>query len=365
MFHIIKEKTGATDADWSDWHWQLANSIRDLAGLAGILGNDFRKENIEKVAARFPIQITPFYLSLAASSFSDDPVIMQCTPQTAELDDCVGIPDPFHEQEASPVPRLVHRYYDRALFMACGCCAVHCRHCMRKRVWDECLPAPMDDELTPCVSYLENHPEVREVLISGGDPLTLEDDDIERIISAFASVKSVEMIRIGSRTLVALPQRYTDRLCEILGNAGKAVWIAAHFNHPQELSSEAGEAVLRLMAHGVPVVNQTVLLKGINDDADTLSALFTGLLKLRIKPYYLFHGDPVNGTTCFRTGIAKGVEIMGELRSRISGMALPAFAIDLPEGGGKVRLEPNSYVGESTNGRPIYLKHDGSSVEYW
>ena len=365
MIHNIKEIAGATDAEWSDWHWQLANSVRDMASLIKILGMDFHKDSIEKVAARFPLQTTPFYLSLANSSAMDDPVLMQCIPRVAELDDSAGRPDPFCEQEASPVPRLVHRYHDRALFMACGCCAVHCRHCMRKRVWDECLTAPTDVELAACTAYLEKHPEVREVLISGGDPLVLEDEEIARIISAFASVKSIEMLRIGSRTLVALPQRYTDKLCEILGNAGKAVWIAAHFNHPQELSTEAGEAVLRLMAHGVPVVNQTVLLKGVNDNADTLAALFTGLLKLRIKPYYLFHGDPVSGTTCFRTGIDKGLEIMAELRSRISGMALPAFAIDLPEGGGKVRLEPDSYVGESPEGKPIYRKHDGSPIEYW
>ena len=360
----INESIGAADSEWSDWHWQLANSVRDMDGLFSFIGKSFCNDMRCAVAKRFPIQTTPFYLSLANSTALDDPVLMQCVPQGGELSDCNGAPDPFHEQDASPVPRLVHRYHDRALFLSCGSCAVHCRHCMRKRVWDEIMPAPTDGELAECVAYLEGHPEVREVLISGGDPLTLEDEDIERIIAAFASVKSVEMLRIGSRTLVALPQRYTDRLCAILGNAGKTVWIAAHFNHPQELSREAETAVLRLMAHGVPVVNQTVLLKGINDDADTLAALFTGLLRLRIKPYYLFHGDPVSGTTCFRTGIAKGVELMSELRGRISGMALPAFAIDLPEGGGKVRLEPDSYVGESQNGKPVYRKHDGSHIEY-
>ena len=330
-----------------------------------MFGQEICDGHANEIERRFPLQITPFYLSLAQSLNIHDPVLMQCLPQHGELDDCSGSTDPFQEQAATMVPRLVHRYHDRCLFMACGSCAVHCRHCMRKRVWDEILHAPTDDELEGCVAYLNRHPEVREVLISGGDPLTLEDDDIARIINALSSVKSIEMLRIGSRTLVALPQRYTERLCSILGGTDKAVWLAAHFNHPQELSSEAGEAVLRLMAHGVPVVNQTVLLKGINDNADTLASLFTGLLKMRIKPYYLFHGDPVSGTTCFRTGIEKGVELMRELRGRISGMALPAFAIDLPEGGGKVRLEPNSYIGKAANGNPIYRKHDGSPVEYW
>lgn len=360
----ILELIGVDGAGWDDWHWQLAHSTWDRQGLERLLKVSSLSDGQNRTLERFPMKATPFYLSMARSRSLSDPILMQCVPQVGELEDLGGAPDPFCEEEASPVPRLVHRYYDRALLLSCSFCAVRCRHCMRKRVWDRTLPAISDSELEDCVGYLENHHEVREVLISGGDPLVLEDNDIDRILKALARVSSLDMIRIGSRTLVTLPQRYTEELCALLGNCGKTVWIASHFNHPDELSPEAECAVRRLMAHGVPVVNQSVLLKGINDNADILARLFTGLLKMRIKPYYLFHGDPVKGTTCFRTGIEAGVKIMSELRARVSGMALPAFAIDLPGGGGKVRLEPDSYIGESVSGIPIYRALDGSPVEY-
>ncbi|MBR4220352.1 MAG: KamA family radical SAM protein [Victivallales bacterium] len=352
-----------TPSDSNDWHWQLSHCITSHEELSHLPG--YVPPTAEQLACaqQYPMLATPFYLSLANSASQDDPIIRQCLPQPAECEDGAD-KDPLGEQNASPVPRLVHRYHDRALFVTCGCCAVHCRHCMRKRVWETPLPPPTDNELEAATGYLRSHPEVREVLISGGDPLTLEDDDIARVLRAFASVPSIEMLRIGSRTLVALPQRYTEELCNLLGSCGKTVWLASHFNHPQELSSEAEAAVLRLMRHGVPVVNQTVLLKGINDDADILAKLFTGLLRIRIKPYYLFHGDPVCGTLCFRTGIDAGVAIMAQLRKRLSGMALPAFAIDLPQGGGKVRIEPDSFAGLAPDGTRMYYDLDGHPVLY-
>ncbi len=362
LLSALKTAFKADDVDWDDWHWQLASRITDVKALESLPGCLRPEPGDVEAGLLYPMLATPFYLSLAESLSAGDPVMRQCLPCHMELDGAGD--DPFCEMEASPVPRLVHRYHDRALFLACGSCAVHCRHCMRKRIWGSQMGAPGDDELGLCVDYLGRHPEIREVLVSGGDPLTLEDEDIGRIVSAFASVPGIEMLRIGSRTLAAMPQRYTERLCRILGNAGCTVWLASHFNHPQELSPEAGEAVLRLMRHGVPVVNQTVLLKGVNDDAGILGRLFTGLLRMRIKPYYLFHGDPVGGTTCFRTGIEAGRRIMGELRGKISGLALPAFAFDLPEGGGKVRLEPDLFAGYAEDGAPMFLKHDGMPVEY-
>ena len=350
-------------SDCNDWHWQLAHCITSHEELSHLPG--YVPPTAEQLACarQYPMLATPFYLSLAKSASQDDPVIRQCLPQPSECEDGAD-KDPLGEHNASPVPRLVHRYHDRALFVTCGSCAVHCRHCMRKRVWETPLPPPTDAELVACTTYLRRHPEVREVLISGGDPLTLEDDDLARVLKAFASVPSIEMLRIGSRTLVALPQRYTEKLCSLLGHCGKTVWLASHFNHPQELSPEAEAAVLRLMHHGVAVVNQTVLLKGVNDDAEILAQLFTGLLRIRIKPYYLFHGDPVRGTLCFRTGIAKGVAIMEQLRKRLSGMALPAFAIDLPQGGGKVRIEPDSFAGLAPDGTRMYYALDGHPVLY-
>ncbi len=349
--------------DYNDWHWQLAHCITSHEQLSHLPGYIPPTPEQLACARQYPMLATPFYLSLAKTAAQDDPIICQCLPQPAECEDGAE-KDPLGERAASPVPRLVHRYHDRALFLTCGSCAVHCRHCMRKRVWEMPLPPPTDAELAACTDYLRHHPEVREVLISGGDPLTLEDDNIARVLNAFASVPTIEMLRIGSRTLVALPQRYTDELCRILGNCGKTVWLASHFNHPQEISPEAESAVLRLMRNGVAVVNQTVLLKGINDNADILANLFTELLRMRIKPYYLFHGDPVQGTVCFRTGIDAGVKIMGQLRKRISGMALPAFAIDLPRGGGKVRIEPDSFAGLAPDSTRMYYDLKGCPILY-
>lgn len=359
---IINYKNNA--AEWNDWKWQLAHCVTDMTALEEMDGYMPSEANAAaKCADVYPMRATPFYLSLAKSYNQSDPIVRQCTPQLAELEDG-AMADPLCEEETSPVPRLVHRYLDRALFLTTGACAVRCRHCMRKRVWNNPIAVPTDSELSRCVDYLNRHHEVREVLISGGDPLVLPDKEVQRILSAFASVDSLEMLRIGSRTPVALPQRFTEELCTILENTGKTVWLAAHFNHPQELSSEAAHAVDRLMRHGIPVVNQSVLLKGINDDAEVLGKLFTGLLAIKIKPYYLFHGDPVQGTTCFRTGLQAGLDIMAKLRSRISGMAIPAFAFDLPEGGGKIRLEPDFSAKPATDGAPSFIKLNGEPVTY-
>lgn len=350
---------------WTDWRWQLKNSVKSLSSLAGILGwpNEYAHK-IKTVADKYPVMATPFYLGLAKDSNPQDPVIMQCAPQLQELKDADASPDPLGENASSPVSRLVHRYEDRALFLTCGTCAVHCRHCMRKRVWDTPLAPPNENELSMAVDYLKAHHEVRELLISGGDPLVMSDSNVAKVIDAFASVPSLEVLRIGTRTLVALPQRFTTDLCRIFENSGKTIWLASHFNHPYELSNEAASAVKNLMKHGVSVVNQSVLLKGINDSPDTLAKLFTGLLKINIKPYYLFHGDPVLGTTCFRTGLKAGLDIMAQLRSKISGLAIPAFAFDLPDGGGKIRLEPDFTAGQNRDGDPLFLNLKGTTTAY-
>ncbi|MBQ6473830.1 MAG: KamA family radical SAM protein [Victivallales bacterium] len=355
-----------TPRQWQDWHWQLANSPRSLEELATALR--WSPEQTAPLAAsarRYRPIVTPFYLSLARSTAPNDPILKQCLPSPAELTDAEASLDPLFEGGQSVLPRMVHRYRDRVLFFATGACALHCRHCMRKRFWDgPCLPPPTDEELDSAVTYLHAHPEVREILVSGGDPLVLEDQALQRILAALCSVPTIEMLRIGTRCLAALPQRVTPALCAMLENCGKTVWVAAHFNHPDELSQEAGQAVLALMKSGVPTVNQTVLLKGVNDAPETLRRLFTGLLKMRVKPYYLYHGDPVRGTTCFRTGVKAGLDILAEFRSQVSGMAVPAYSFDLPEGGGKIRLEPDFQIGQEADGTPIYQKIDGHPVAY-
>ncbi len=348
---------GASDAEWGDWHWQLRESWKTAGRVMDALG--LRADS--EVCRRYPMQATPHYLSLAKTLDVMDPILRQCVATEEELQG--GTPDPFGEEAYSPVPRLVHRYPDRALFMTTSRCATHCRHCMRKRNWQCFDGKPTEDVLAAAVDYVAKHREIREILISGGDPLTLEDDELAHVLQAFADIDHLEMLRVGSRVPVVMPQRMTESLCDILGGCGKTVWLAAHFNHPVELSEESRQAVERLLRHGVPVVNQSVLLKGVNDDAETLRLLFTGLLKMKVKPYYLFHGDPIEGTMHFRTGVERGLELMAALRNRVSGMAMPAFSFDLPESGGKIRLEPNDKL-EREDGGLAFTSFEGRKIIY-
>ena len=348
---------GVSDAEWGDWHWQLRESWKTAGRVMEALG--LRADS--EVCRRYPMQATPHYLSLAKTLDVMDPILRQCVATEEELQG--GTPDPFGEEAYSPVPRLVHRYPDRALFMTTSRCATHCRHCMRKRNWQCFDGKPTEDVLAAAVDYVAKHREIREILISGGDPLTLGDDDIAHVLTAFATVEHLEMLRVGSRVPVVMPQRMTESLCDILGGCGKTVWLAAHFTHPAELSEESRQAVERLLRHGVPVVNQSVLLKGVNDDAETLRLLFTGLLKMKVKPYYLFHGDPIEGTMHFRTGVERGLELMAALRNRVSGMAMPAFSFDLPESGGKIRLEPNDKL-EREDGGLAFTSFEGRKIIY-
>ena len=349
-----------------DWKWQIKNALRTPEQFAAFFKwNAKQLEAIRRTAELYPMFATRFYASLAKSNDFRDPVVAQCVAMPRELDDIgSSLDDPLGEQDSSPLPRLVHRYPDRALFITCGVCAVHCRHCMRKRLWNKPIGAPSEAELKQAAEYIESKPGIRELLISGGDPFLLDDVHIRRIIDAFQQVPNLEMLRFGTRTLVALPQRFTDELCGILAASKKTIWVATHFNHPYELSEEAETAVRRLMAAAVPVVNQSVLLKDINDNAETLGSLFTGLLAMRIKPYYLFHGDPIRGTTCFRTGLQAGLEIMEKLRNNISGMAVPSYAFDLPCGGGKIRLEPDFNAGKAEDGAPLFRRFNGGTEAY-
>ena len=349
---------GVDDTEWNDWRWQLRESWRTGGRVMEALGLDVDSA----VCRRYPMQATPHYLSLARTRDVLDPILRQCVATEEELHGD-GASDPFREEAYSPVARLVHRYPDRALFMTTSRCATHCRHCMRKRNWQCFDGKPSEDVLAAAVDYVSQHHEIREVLISGGDPLTLDDDELSHVLKAFATVDHLEMLRVGSRIPVVMPQRLTESLCDILGGCGKTVWLAAHFNHPAELSEESRQAVERLLRHGVPVVNQSVLLKGVNDDEETLRLLFTGLLKIKVKPYYLFHGDPIEGTMHFRTGVERGLELMAALRNRVSGMAMPAFSFDLPESGGKIRLEPNDKL-EREDGGLAFTSFEGRKIIY-
>lgn len=347
--------------EWQDWRWQLANAGRHPE----ILGAEFATL-AEAARQRYPMFATPHYLSLARSADPADPILRQCLPDSAELDRPAGQggdPDPLAEDRSSPVPHLVHRYPDRALLVTTSDCAVRCRHCMRKRLWDQPGFHISPQQAGRALDYVAATPAIRELLISGGDPLLLEDDFLDWLLERAFAIPTLEMIRIGSRVPVALPQRLTPRFCSLLGRHGP-VWMVTHFNHPQEFSPAADAGILNLLKAGIPALNQTVLLKGVNDDSETLRQLFTGLLRRRVKPYYLFHGDPVEGTLHFRTGTTCGLKVLDALRGKVSGLALPHYAIDLPGGGGKVRLAPDCACGRLPDGTAVYRSWDGREIPY-
>lgn len=354
------------DPGWSDWRWQLRHAIRDAEGLATWLGlTGAAREDLCQAAERYPVRVTPYYLSLARSRSLEDPIVRQVLPDRRELaEDPAGSPDPLAESRDSPVPGLVHRYPDRALLVATRQCAVFCRHCMRKRAWRrEAGDDQGPSDWGPALAYLRAHAGIREVLISGGDPLLLPEERLLKLLGALRAIPHLEVLRLGSRVPVVLPQRLTPEFCARLGGR-PALWLATQFNHPQELTPETDAAAEALLRAGIPVVNQTVLLAGINDDTATLARLFTGLVRQRIKPYYLFHGDPVAGTLHFRTGVERGLALMAELERTISGLAVPAFAFDLPDGGGKIRLEPPTHCGVTAQGDPIYRDRSGTPRAY-
>ncbi len=319
-----------------------------------------------RLIEQYPAGITDYYLSLADPDDPDDPILRQCMPDPRELDDeDIADPDPLAEVRDSPLPGLVHRYPDRVLLIATNRCAVRCRHCLRKRIWAVEQGETLDPgSVEAAVAYLDQHPEVREVLVSGGDPLTLADDYLDHLLSRLRSVPHLEILRIGTRMPVVQPSRITDGLCRML-QSHRPLWVATQFNHPAELTEEARSACARIIDGGIPIVNQTVLLKGINDNADILEALFRGLLTFGVKPYYLFHGDPVRGTLHFRTGVRAGLEIMSILRERLSGLARPAFAVDLPGGEGKVVLTPEIPIRDRPDGSVEIPMRGGRRIQYF
>ncbi|MCF7853678.1 MAG: KamA family radical SAM protein [Candidatus Pacebacteria bacterium] len=344
----------------SDW----GRRITDPAVALGLPARHPAAVEARRVAAVYPMAATAYYLSLGNAFDRDDPILRQCVPSVEELDVGNGHDeDPLSEEAQSPVPGLVHRYKDRVLLVVTNKCAVHCRHCLRKRLWKSPPYALTDAQLDRAFAYIARTEDVREVIVSGGDPLILPPAYLSSLLARLQRLKNVETVRIGSRVPVVLPQRLTEDFCRELGKF-PPVWLITHFNHPRELTEEAAQACENLLRAGIPVLNQSVLLKGINDSVETMSDLFRGLVHMRVKPYYLFHGDPVAGTMHFRTGIAKGLQIMAGLRESVSGMAQPVFALDLPDGGGKVRLSPNVCTGSTPDGSPIFRGISGREISY-
>jgi len=332
---------------WKDWEWQMRNRIRSIDKLLEYFPALKTDHGLFTASEKFPLAITLYYASQIRKAAYSDPVFRMAIPQASELWSPPFLrEDPLEEEKNMPVPGLIHRYPDRVLLVATTTCAMYCRYCTRKRVTGMRESCISEARIRKTVEYLTNHPEVKDVVVSGGDPLTMPTNTIKYILEALRSVRSVEVIRIGTKTPVTLPWRITDELVAMLRQY-HPVWINTHFNHPVELTPEAAEACARLVDAGIPVGNQSVLLKGVNDNAQTMEELLRGLVKMRVRPYYLFQCDLVAGIEHFRTPLSRGVEIMERLRGRLSGIAIPNFVVDIPHGGGKVPVLPNYVVSMS------------------
>ena len=347
------------------WTEELRRSITSVAELAEHLQltEDERSGALRAEQAGLPIGITPYYLSLADPADPSCPIRRQCVPHIAEDRDVPGdMVDPLGEQAHEVAPELVCRYPDRALLLVSDRCSVYCRFCTRSRMVGAGGGARTLEHLAPAFAWLGEHPEVRDVIVSGGDPLVMSTDRLARLLARLREIPSVETIRLATRVPVTLPARVTDELVAAL-RPHHPIWVMTHFNHPKELTVRAREACLRLVDAGFPVMNQTVLLRGINDDRATLEALFRGLVRWRVRPYYLLQADPVRGTGHLRTPIATGLRLMEELQGRLSGIALPKLIVDTPGGFGKVPILPD-YVVERSPGRTVLRTFRGAEVEY-
>ena len=337
--------------EWRSYHWQIKNRIKsaeELSRYIKLLPEEI--EGIEKTKGLYPLAITPYYLSLIDPDDPKDPIRLQAIPRVQEVDESVqkyGEENPFNEEPI--IPGLTHRYPDRVLLNVTTFCAVYCRHCMRKRIFSVGERSRTWEELKVMLDYIREHEEVKDVLISGGEPLSLGYEKLEYILSQLRKTNHVEIVRFGTRLPVLAPQRFFDKkLLDILERYSP-IWINTHFNHPKEVTPEAQEAVDNLLRRGIPVNNQTVLLKGVNDDPQIMLTLFRELLRIKVRPVYLFHCDPIKGAMHFRTSIEKGLEIMEFLRGRISGMGIPTYAVDLPGGKGKVPLHPEYLLSKEGN----------------
>jgi lysine 2,3-aminomutase len=352
-------------ADWRDWRWQLRHAIGSADELAHALPLTERElEGTRRAEARgLPLRITPYYLSLVDTRDPECPIRRQCVPDAREADAVPGdLVDPLGEVAHEVAPHLIQRYPDRALLLATDRCAVYCRFCTRSRIVGGGEGSVSLDALTPALDWLRSHPQIRDVIVSGGDPLAMATERIARLVASLRAIRNVETIRLATRIPVTLPMRVTRELLRAL-RPYHPIWVMTHFNHPKELTRESLAACARLADAGFPVMNQSVLLAGINDDAEVLAELFRGLVRARVRPYYLLQADPVRGSAHLRTPLARGVELMELLQGRLSGIALPKLVCDTPGGYGKVPLGPE-YVVARAPGRTTLRTFRGRRVDY-
>lgn len=353
-----------SDKEWNDWKWQVKNRITDVDELRQIINlNEQEIKDIEETLMLFRLGITPYYASLMDPDDARCPVRMQAVPTISETyrfkEDMA---DPLHEDEDSPAPGLTHRYPDRVLLLITDQCSMYCRHCTRRRLSGETDGERSTEEIRAAIDYIRRTPQVRDVLLSGGDSLLVSDERLEEIIRELKTISHVEIIRLGSRTPVVMPQRITDNLVNMLKKY-HPIWLNTHFNHPKEMTPEAIEALRKLADAGIPLGNQSVLLRGVNDCPHIMRDMVHILVKNRVRPYYIYQCDLSLGIQHFRTPVAKGIEIIEGLRGHTSGYAVPTFVVDAPGGGGKIPVMPQYIISQSPD-RVILRNYEGVITTY-
>jgi lysine 2,3-aminomutase len=339
------------------WQQMIKNSVSSADQLVEKFG--IKKEIAERLDDFFHARINPYYLSLIR--YPGDPIWLQCVPDEVELEDLNAAEDPLNEDDMSPVPNITHRYPDRVLFLTTSQCGLYCRFCTRKRKVGDSSKINMK-ELGSAFKYIEDHPEINDVILSGGDPLMLNDSVLEKILKRLREIPHLQIIRLGTKMPCVLPHRITPQLCEMLKKY-HPIYVNTHFNHPWEITPESKKACEMLADAGCPVGNQSVLLKGVNDNPETMKELMKKLLAMRVRPYYIYQADLTKGANHFRTPIDVGLEIMDKLRGHISGLAVPQFVIDAPGGGGKIPLLPD-YVLARTKDKIVLRNFRNEVYEY-
>jgi lysine 2,3-aminomutase len=363
----FRESLGSQEPAWNDWRWQSQHAVTNLQALDKALTlTDAERIGASRAeASGLPISITPYYLALCHPTDPTCPIRRQCIPRAEEAIATKGdLRDPLGEEAHEVAPHLIQRYPDRVLLIATDRCGVYCRFCTRSRLVGDGGGARSMASLEPAFAWIEAHPEIHDVILSGGDPCLMSTERIGRLLRRIRKIAHVDYVRLATRAPVTLPQRITAELCMAIRESHERTWVMTHFNHPKELTEEARVACARLADAGLPVMNQTVLLRGVNDATDTLEALFRGLVRSRVRPYYLMQMDPVGGTGHLRTRLGRGVELMAALQGRLSGIALPKLIVDAPGGLGKVPIGPN-YVASAKDGVTVLETFRGDFVEYY
>ncbi|TFG61285.1 MAG: lysine 2,3-aminomutase [Deltaproteobacteria bacterium] len=357
----------SSKSNWKNWKWQVKHRVRSLEVLEKLLDIHLpraQRAKLKKTIDKFPLSITPYYLSLInTEQIEFDPVFRQAIPSIHELDvSRADMADPLHEDRDSPVPLITHRYPDRVLFLVSNTCAMYCRHCTRKRRVGDIDNIPTKKEILRALDYIRNTPRVRDVLLSGGDPLMLSTPYLDWILTELRKIPHVEIIRIGTRIPVVLPYRVTTELTTML-RKHHPLWINTHFNHPREITTSSREALAKLADAGIPLGNQTVLLAGVNDCPRIMRSLVQKLVQNRVRPYYLYQCDLSEGLSHFRTPVGKGIEIIESLIGHTTGLCVPTYVIDAPGGGGKIPIIPQYLISWSTN-KVILRNYEGVITTY-